>query len=150
MAKKKKAARSKVEATSVVSRLQTGMKTMRRDAEALLGRARKEAARLSREQKKALGRAGEEVRRVRTDLQKFVKRSVKELETRSARALATLEKDVEKRLAPVVKRMVGPSQQELRSLTRRVHQLEEQLKGHAHSEASASSPAPTSAPASDI
>src|SRR5271169_6279652 len=131
---KKKAGPKKTESSSVLSRIQGGIKTMQRNAETLLGRARKEAARLSNEQKRTLDRVVKEAKRLRSDFEQSVKRTSKDLESRSKRLLSTLEKDVEKRIEPVVNRLVGPSRQEVQSLARRVHELEKLVKQHSHVE----------------
>jgi polyhydroxyalkanoate synthesis regulator phasin len=146
MAKKKKVVRRKAQKTPVLSRIQGGVKKMQRDAEALLGRARKEAVRLTREQKRVLDRVVGEARRLRGDLEKSVKRTSKNLESRSKRLLTTLEKDIEKRLEPVVNRLVGPSRQEVQSLSRRVRELEQLVKQHSHADTPAAPPPAPSAP----
>jgi len=131
---KKKAARRKVESSSVVSRIQSGLKRMQRDAETVLSRARKEAVRLSHEQKRTLDRVVSEARRLRSDFEKSAKRTSKDLESRSKRLLSRLEKEVEKRIEPVVSRLVGPSRQEVQNLARRVHHLEQLVKQQSHPE----------------
>lgn len=145
---KKKPARRKPQATPVLSRIQGGIKKMQRDAEALLGRARKEATRLSRDQKRALDRVVKEVRRLSGDFEKGVKRTSKDLEARSKQLLSTLEKDVEKRLEPIVDRLVGPSRQEVHGLARRVRELEHLVQQHSHAAPSPSAPAPSAPPES--
>ncbi len=149
MAKAKKNAApkkaKKKQASSVMSRIQGGIKTMQRNAETLLGRARKEAARLSNEQKRTLDRVIKEAKKLRSDFEKSVKRTSKELEARSKRLLSTLEKDVEKRIEPVVSRLVGPSRQEVRNLTRRVHELEQLVRQHSHAETPGAAPPPPTA-----
>jgi polyhydroxyalkanoate synthesis regulator phasin len=147
---KKKAVRRKVQKkTPVLSRIQGGVKKMQRDAEALLGRARKEAVRLSHEQKRTLDRVVGQARRLRADFEKSVKRTSKDLESRSKRLLATLEKDIEKRLEPVVSRLVGPSRQEVQSLSRRVRELEQRVNQHSHAETPAA-PTPAPSPPPDL
>jgi F0F1-type ATP synthase membrane subunit b/b' len=141
---KKKVARPKAQSKPMLSQIQSGIKKMRRDAETFLSQARKEAARLSRDQKRSVDRVLSEARRLRSDLQKVVKQTSKELESRSRRMLSTLEKEAENRLEPVVSRLVGPSRQEIQSLSRRVHQLEQLMKQHSHVEA------PTPAPAASV
>lgn len=141
---KKKAVSKKVQPSSVLSRIQGGIKTMQRNAETLLGRARKEAARLSNEQKRTLDRVIKEAKRLRSDFEKSVKRTSKDLEVRSKHLLSTLEKEVERRIEPVVNRLVGPSRQEVQSLARRVHELEQLVKQRSHGEnpAAATPPSP--------
>jgi len=150
MATKKKATRrkaqSKVQSSSILSRLQGGVKKMQRDAEALFSRARKEAARLSHEQKRALDRVVSEAKRLRSDFQKTAKRTSKDLESRSKRLLATLEKEVEKRIEPVVSRLVGPSRQEVQNLSRRMRELEQLVQQHSHVETPAAPTPPSPSP----
>ncbi len=141
MARKK--ARPKVQSSPVVSHIQSGIKKMQRDTEALLRRVRSEAVRLSRDQKRAVDRVVGEAQRLRSDLQKVVKQTSKDLESRSRQLLSTLEKETEKRLEPVVRRLVGPSRQEVQNLSRRVHHLEQLMKQHTHAETPA---APAQAP----
>jgi len=129
MAKVKKKAAKKV-----LSSIQSGIKKLQRDGEALIGRARKEVARLSNEQKRTLDRVIKEAKKLRSDVEKSVEQTSKTLESRAKRVLSTLEKDVEKRIEPVVSRLVGPSRQEVRNLTRRVHELEQLVKQHSHAE----------------
>jgi polyhydroxyalkanoate synthesis regulator phasin len=131
---KKKAAPKKTQSSSVLSRIQGGVKRMQRNAETLIGRARKEAARLSNEQKRTLARVSKEAKRLRSDFEKSVKRTSKDLESRSKRVLARLEKDVQQRIEPVVNRLVGPSRHEVQNLTRRVRELERLVKQHSHAE----------------
>jgi len=143
---KKKVAPKKVPSSSVLSRIQGGVKKMQRDGEALLGRARREAVRLSSEQKRMLDRVVKEAKQLRSDFEKAVKRTSKDLESRSKRMLSTLEKDVEKRIEPVVNRLVGPSRQEVQNLTRRVHEIEQLVKRHSHAETPAAATPPSMLP----
>jgi len=143
---KKKVVRRKVQSPSVVSRVQSGVKKMQRDAQTLLTRARKEATRLSHEQRRGLDRVVTEAKRLRGDLDTLVKRASKDLESQSRRLLSTLEKDVEKRLAPIVSRLMGPSRLEVQSLAHRVYQLEQLLKQHSHAAPSPTSTPPLSSP----
>jgi hypothetical protein len=143
---KKKPTRSKVESSSVLSRIQSGVKKMQRDAETVLSRARKEAIRLSRDQKQALDRAIKEAGRLRGDFEKLVKRTSKDLESRPKQLLAMLEKEVEKRIEPVVQRLVGPSRKEVQSLSRRVRELEQLVKQHSHEETPAAATQPSPPP----
>ena len=76
-----------------------------------------------------------------------VKRTSKDLEARPKELLALLEKQAEKRLEPIVKRLVAPSRNTLHSLTRRVEELEAQLKQHAHPAPPATSTPPSPADA---
>lgn len=135
---KKKAARSKPQASPVMSRVQSGITKMQRDAEALLSRARKEAVRMSHEQKRTLNRVVTEAQRFRNELENSAKRTAKNLESGSKRFLTTLEKNAQKRLEPVVKRFFGrnlASRQEIQSLAQRVRELEHLVKQHSHPEA---------------
>jgi polyhydroxyalkanoate synthesis regulator phasin len=140
---KTRVTRRKTQAAPVLSRLQGNLKKLQRDAEAMLSRARKEAVRVSRDQKQAVDRIGSEARRLRSDLQKLVKQTSTDLESRSKGFLATIEKEAEKRLKPVVRRLVGdlPLRQEMHQLARRVQELEQRLKQHEHPEPTASAPA---------
>ena len=131
---KKKAVRGKVRSAPVLSRLQGGVKQVRRDAEAVLSRARREAVRLSRDQKRALDGVVKQAQRLRSDFEKLVKRTSKDLESRPKQLLAMLEKEAEKRLEPIVKRLLGPSRQEIQRLARRVHALEQLMQQHSHAE----------------
>ena len=142
---KKKAARPKPQAKPLRSRLESSLKKLQRDAEGLFGRTRKQAVRLSQDQKRALDRVVKEGQRLRTDFETRVKRTSKDLEKRSKQFLTTLEKEAEKRLEPVVSRLIGPSRQEVQSLTRRVHALEQLLKQRTPP-AQPSMPAPQSSP----
>jgi len=131
---KKKAVRSKVQSSSVFSRIQGGVKKMQRDAEAVLGRARKEAVRLSRDQQRALNGAIKEAQRLRADFEKLVKRASKDLESRPKQFLTMIEKEAERRLEPIVRRVLGPSRQEIQKLSRRVRELEQLVQQHSHAE----------------
>jgi len=140
MAKKKTAPR-KAKAAPVLSRLEGNLKKLQRDAEAMFNRTRKQAVQLlSRDQKRALDRVVGEVRRLRTDFDKRVQRASKDVEARAKDFFATLEKQAERRLEPVVKRLVGPSRQEIQSLSRRVRHLEERLQEHTHTAPPAAPP----------
>jgi molecular chaperone GrpE (heat shock protein) len=126
---KKKAASSKSQTSQVLSRLQTNMKRLQRDAESVLGRTRKQVSHLiSRDQKRALDRLLSQAQRLRTDLEKRAQRASKDVESRAERFLATLEKEAAKRLGPLLKRLDLPSRQEIVNLSRRIGQLERRLK----------------------
>lgn len=144
---KKKPARRKTQGTPVLSRIQGGIKKMQREGEALLGRARKEATRLSQEQKRALEQVAKKVQRLSSDFEKGVKRTSKDLEARSKELFSKLEKDIEKRLEPIIDRVVGPSRQEVQRLSRRVHELEQLVQQHAPATPPAAPHAPASPPA---
>jgi hypothetical protein len=139
---KKQVSRSKPQSTPVLSRVRSGVQQMQRDAEAALNRARKEALRLSREQQRALDGVLKQARGLRTDFEKLVKRASKDIESRPKQLLTLLEKEAEKRLEPVVKRLLAPSRQELRRLMQRVQELEHAVQQHAHAE----TPAPPERP----
>ena len=136
---KKRTVRRKPQAKPMLSRVQAGVKKMQRNAKALVGRARKEAARLSHEQKRGFDRVATEVQRLRSDFDKLVRQTSKDIESRSRHLLTSLEKDIDKRLEPILRRLTGPSRQEVQNLAQRVHQLEQLVKQHTHA-------APTTAP----
>jgi len=141
-AAKKTAARKKAGSKPVLARIQSSVDQVRREAEAVIGRARKEAVRLSRDQKRALDGVVKRAQRLRVDFEKLVKRTSKDLESRPKEFLALLEKQAEKRLEPIVKRLVAPSRNALSSLSRRVEELEAQLQQHAHPHPTATPPPP--------
>ena len=125
---KKKATRKKSPVRQALPRLQVNLKKLGRDAEALLGRARKQATQLvTRDQKQAMQRLLRHAQELRVDLDRRFQHASKDLEARSRRFFATLEKEAEKRLDPIVNRLVGPSRREIQSLSRRVHHLEQVL-----------------------
>lgn len=131
---KKQVTRRTPQPTPVLSRVRSGVQQMQRDAEAALNRARQEAARLSRQQQRALAGVVKQAQGLRSDFEKLVKRASKDIEARPKQMLALLEKEAEKRLEPIVKRLLAPSRQELRRLAQRVHDLEQLLQQHAHAE----------------
>lgn len=148
MAKKKAA--SKADSTQILSRLQSNMKRLQRDAEGLLGRTRKQATQLiSRDQRRALDRLFSQAKKLRTDLEKRAQRASKEVETRAERFLSTLEKETAKRVAPLLKRLDLPSRKEIEALSRRIGQLEKRARTSRPAPATASAPhaaTPTSEP----
>ncbi len=146
---KKKAVRRQVGSVPMLTRIQGGVKQMQRDAEAMLTRARKEAIRLSRDQQRALDGVVKQARRLRGDFEKLVKRTSKDLEARPKQLLAMLEMEAEKRLEPIVKRLLAPSRRELQNLAQRVHELEQRVAQHAHAETPAS-PMRPALPADDF
>jgi transposase len=146
---KKQVTRRKPQSTPVLSRVRSGVQQMQRDAEAALNRARKEAARLSRQQQRALTGVVKQAQGLRSDFEKLVKRASKDIEARPKQILALLEKEAEKRLEPIVKRLLAPSRQEMRRLAQRVHDLEQLLQQHAHAEPPAA-PAPPAFPPGDV
>ena len=138
---KKKAAPSKSEASQVLSRLQSNMKRLQREAEGLLGRTRKRATQLiSRDQRRALDRILSQAKKLRSDLERRAERASKDVESRAERLLATIEKETAKRLAPLLKRLDVPSRKEVEALSRRISQLERGLRS---SRAAAPPAAPT-------
>ena len=150
---KKKPVRRKPQSGPLLSRLQGGLKKMQRDAEGLLGRARKEAVRVSREQKRAVDRIVREAKQLRSDFEKSVQRTSKDLETRSKRLLAALQRDVEKRIEPAVKQLVDrlelASRRDLRHLSQRFRDLEARVQQHSHVEAPAPPLQPTPLPSDE-
>ena len=90
---KKKAAPRKAPSNPVLSHLQTNLKELQVDAQAVLSRVRKEAVRLSHEQKRALDRVVGDAKQLRADLEKLVKQTTTDLEARAKRFLSSLEKD---------------------------------------------------------
>jgi len=125
---KKKAAGATSQASQVLTRLQSNMKKLQRDAEHLLGRTRKQATQLiSRDQKRALDRLITQAQRLRVDLEKRAQRASKEVESRAEQFFSTLEREAAKRLGPLLRRLDVPSRQELNSLSRRIGQLERRV-----------------------
>ncbi len=134
---KKKAARGKAKPSPVLSHLQANLKTLQRDAEAVLGKARRETARLGQDQKRALRRVVTEAKQLRGDLEKAVKQTSKDLQSRSKEFLSTLQKEASKRLEPVLKQLAGRDaglRSEVQKLSRRVQELEQLVKGHSHTD----------------
>jgi poly(hydroxyalkanoate) granule associated protein phasin len=127
MAKKKRGRKS--EASQVVTRLQSNMKRLQREAEGLLGRTRKQATQLiSRDQRRALDRIFSRARKLRTDLEKRAERASRAVESRAERFLSSLEKETARRLAPLVERLDLPSRREIEALSRRIGHLEKQMR----------------------
>ncbi len=125
----KKQAATKPQTAQVLSRLQSNMKRLQREAQTLLGRTRKQASSLiTRDQKRALDRLFSQAQRLRADLEKRAQRASKDVESRAERFLSTLEKETAKRLGPLLRRLDVPSRQELHSLSRRIGQLERRLR----------------------
>jgi len=125
---KKKVAR-KAEANQILSRVQSNMKRLQREAQGLLGRTRKQATQLiSRDQRRALDRILSRAKKLRTDLEKRAERASKTVESRAERLLSTLEKETARRLAPIVKRLDLPSRKEIETLSRRIGHLEKQMR----------------------
>lgn len=143
MATKKKKAARKSEATQILSRLQSNMKRLQRDAEGLLGRTRKQATQLiSRDQRRALDRILSQAKKLRVDLEKRAERASKNVESRAEQFLSTLERETTKRLAPLLKRLDLPSRKEIDALSRRIGQLEKRTRASRP----VAAPAPSSTP----
>jgi polyhydroxyalkanoate synthesis regulator phasin len=124
-----KKAASKSEATQILTRLQSNMKRLQRDAEGLLGRTRKQATQLiSRDQRRALDRLFSQAKKLRTDLEKRAERASKNVESRAEQFLSTLEKETSKRLSPILKRLDLPSRKDIEALSRRIGQLEKRVR----------------------
>jgi F0F1-type ATP synthase membrane subunit b/b' len=118
----------KGETGQLLSRLQSNMKQLQRDAERLMQRTRKQAAQLiSRDQRRALDRILTQAKKLRGDLEKRAERASKDVESRAERLLTTIEKETAKRVAPLLKRLDLPSRQEVQALSRRIGQLEKRL-----------------------
>jgi len=129
---KKKMARRKPETRTVLARLQGNLKTLQRDTEALLRRARKQATQIiPRDQQRSLERLVSQARRIRTDVEKRVRQTAKRVEPRIERFFAALEKQAEKRLERLVVRLVWRmglvTQKEVRGLSQRIRQLEQRV-----------------------
>jgi len=140
---KKKAVRGKAKPSPILSHLQGHIKRLQRDAEAVLSKTRKETVHLGQDQKRALQRVVTEAKRLRGDFEKVVKQTSKDLESRSKRFLSTLQKEATKRLDPVLKQLVGRDagvREEIQKLSRRVHELEQLVKRHSHTETPAAVP----------
>jgi len=126
---KKKAAGSKVQTSHVLARLQSNMKSLQRDAEALLSRTRKQAEQLiSRDQKRAVGRLVDQAKRLRVDLEKRARQVSRDVEVRAQRLVTTAEKEASKRLEPLLKRLDLPTRAEVHGLSRRIAQLEKRAR----------------------
>jgi hypothetical protein len=116
--------------TMSLAGLQERMGRLQKDAEALLRRTQKQAASLiSKDQRKALDRLLGQATRLRDDMEKRAERAAKDLEARAERVRLTLEKEVSKRIEPLLRRLDVPSRKDLQSLVRRVNQLERSSRG---------------------
>lgn len=125
--KAKKAAK---EAPNAITALQDRMTRLQKDAEGLLRKTQKQAANLiTKDQRKALDRLLGQATRLRDDLEKRAERAAKDLEARAERVRMTLEKEVSKRIDPLLRRLDLPSRKEIQALTRRVTQLERSMGG---------------------
>lgn len=127
MAKKK--AKAANDSTPGLSALQDRMTRLQTEAETLLRKTQKQAANLiSKDQRKALDRLLGQATRLRDDLEKRAERAAKDLEARAERVRLTLEKEVSKRMEPLLRRLDLPSRKEMQALAKRVAQLERALK----------------------
>ena len=129
MATKKRKAR-KESGSSALAGLQERMTRLQKDAEVLLRKTQKQAANLiTKDQRKALDRLLGQATRLRDDLEKRAERAAKDLEARAERVRMTLEKEVSKRIDPLLRRLDLPSRKEIQALARRVTQLERSVGG---------------------
>jgi inorganic triphosphatase YgiF len=141
---KKKPARSKMQTSQVLARLQSNMKNLQRDAEALLSRTRKKAEQLiSRDQKRAVERLLDQAKRLRVDFEKRARQASKQVESRAQRLVTTAEKEASKRLEPLLKRLDLPTRAELQGLSRRIAQLEKRARAPRQAPNVPAAPAPT-------
>jgi hypothetical protein len=121
----KKTAKPARDANNALSTLQDRMARLQKEAETLMRRTQKQAASLiSKDQRKALDRLLGQASRLRDDLEKRAERAAKDLEARAERVRLTLEKEVSKRMDPLLRRLDLPSRKEIQALARRVAQLE--------------------------
>jgi F0F1-type ATP synthase membrane subunit b/b' len=130
---------------NAIAALQDRMGRLQKDAEALLRKTQKQAASLiTKDQRKALDRLLGQATRLRDDLEKRAERAAKDLEARAERVRMTLEKEVSKRIDPLLRRLDLPSRKEIQALTRRVTQLERSMGGRKSSVKTAHPPAESS------
>jgi DNA anti-recombination protein RmuC len=121
----KKTAKQPRDTGNALSTLQDRMTRLQKEAETLMRRTQKQAASLiSKDQRKALDRLLGQASRLRDDLEKRAERAAKDLEARAERVRLTLEKEVSKRMDPLLRRLDLPSRKEIQALARRVAQLE--------------------------
>ena len=129
MAKKKTGKKAAPQTNQMLSRLQKNMQKLQRDAEGVLKRTRKQASELmSRDQKRALDRLVNQAQQLRKDFEKRAQRASKEVESRAERFLSTIEKETNKRLEPLLRRLDLPSRHEIHGLSRRIDQLEKRMR----------------------
>jgi DNA anti-recombination protein RmuC len=122
----KKAKSAKKGSGHALTSLQDRMARLQKDAEALLRRTQKQAASLiGKDQRKALDRLLGQATRLRDDLERRAERAAKDLEARAERVRLTLEKEVSKRMEPILRRLDLPSRKEIQALARRVSHLEQ-------------------------
>lgn len=124
-----KKAKSLDDSTPPLAALQDRMTRLQTDAEALLRKTQKQAANLiGKDQRRALDRLLGQATRLRDDLEKRAERAAKDLEARAERVRLTLEKEVSKRMEPLLRRLDLPSRKEMQSLAKRISQIERALK----------------------
>jgi hypothetical protein len=129
------------QSTNALTALQDRMTRLQKDAELLLRKTQKQAASLiTKDQRKALDRLLGQATRLRDDLEKRAERAAKDLEARAERVRLTLEKEVSKRIDPLLRRLDLPSRKEIQALTRRVAQLEKSIGSHKPRPATRKSP----------
>lgn len=129
MAKKAGRAEAAQPTSEVLARLQVNMKSLQRDAEALLKRTRTQAAEIiSKDQQRALDRLLRQAQALRDDLEQRTRRASQDVEAQADRLLATIEKEATKRIRPFLERLDLPSRAEVRSLGKRVARLEKKLR----------------------
>jgi len=115
--------------SEVLARLQSNMKTLQNDAEALLKRTRTQAAEIiSKDQQKALDRLLRQAQSLRDDLEQRARRATHDVEAQAERLLGTIEKEAAKRIRPFLERLDLPSRAEVRNLAKRVARLESKLR----------------------
>jgi DNA anti-recombination protein RmuC len=120
--------------SNALTALQDRMTRLQKDAEMLLRKTQKQAASLiTKDQRKALDRLLGQATRLRDDLEKRADRAAKDLEARAERVRMTLEKEVSKRIDPLLRRLDLPTRKEIQALTKRVSQLERSVGGRKRS-----------------
>jgi F0F1-type ATP synthase membrane subunit b/b' len=120
---------STASSTQPLARLRDSMRTLQRDAQKLLQQTRKQAsAVITRDQRKALDRLLGQARRLRTDLEKRAQRAGKEIETRTERFLAGIEREARKRVAALLGTLDVATRRDVQGLARRLTDLEKRLQ----------------------
>lgn len=129
---------------NALAALQERMARLQKDAEGILRKTQKQAANLiSKDQRKALDRLLGQATRLRDDLEKRAERAAKDLEARAERVRLTLEKEVSKRMEPVLRRLDLPTRREIQALGKRIAQLERAMASRRHSAGTHSSSHPS-------